>query len=195
MRFTSLFSIWFLLCACLHVLGVSKWKHLLSAISEWEALEFAARKSCLEKVCIMVPPERIKCIIIVQHLTRRPSVIRMTNRRRRLCSFTYAVELVHTHSPTSLMAISRWTWVGQFPVLHLFWKRTSGIGGTQLLQAGCRFCHLAASVKALNWTHSTNCNSGLIIKCMYLYFIPVITIRCLQCIDAVGWAAGRASGL
>lgn len=81
MRFTSLFSIWFLLCACLHVLGVSKWKHLLSAISEWEALEFAARKSCLEKVCIMVPPERIKYIIIVQHLTRRPSVIRMTNRR------------------------------------------------------------------------------------------------------------------
>ena len=35
-----------------------------------------------------------------------------------------------------------------------------------------------------------------LVNCGRVFFIPVLDIRlCLQCFDAVGWAAGRASGL
>ena len=34
---------------------------------------------------------------------------------------------------------------------------------------------------------------GLKVPCLFM--ITELSIRCLQCFDAVGWAAGRASGL
>jgi len=50
------------------------------------------------------------------------------------------------------------------------------------LQAGCPSCRPTNSIKALKASY---CALALMIICSL----------CLQCFDAVGWAAGRASGL
>jgi len=62
------------------------------------------------------------------------------------------------------------------------------------LQAGCPSCRPTKSVKALK--ESLNISKGanklqLIPLCQ---IITLLHIYCLQCVDAVGWAAGRASG-
>jgi len=35
----------------------------------------------------------------------------------------------------------------------------------------------------------------LVVAVIFVIFMPVLAVFCLQCFDTVGWAAGRASGL
>ena len=36
---------------------------------------------------------------------------------------------------------------------------------------------------------------GSSVECLIHFFLNILKEKCLQCFDAVGWAAGRASGL
>ena len=67
------------------------------------------------------------------------------------------------------------------------------------LQAWCPSCRPTNSVKALKAIEALKANhniqqpfNGLFSSALTL---PSVLWRCLQCFDAVGWAAGRASGL
>jgi len=58
----------------------------------------------------------------------------------------------------------------------------AGTSPLSFLQAGCPSCHPTNSIKALKAASTEGSFSDSF-------------NHCLQCFDAVGWAAGRASGL
>ena len=58
----------------------------------------------------------------------------------------------------------------------------------------CNVCHVSCHIIARKKWHPTSfwhCTCFRVV----LFFYLLLLITCLQCFDAVGWAAGRASGL
>ena len=64
-----------------------------------------------------------------------------------------------------------------------------------MVDCACRVSDASGSIEYSEMKTGAIRRSDLDSNVRIIYTVLIVIIRCLQCFDAVGWAAGRASGL
>ena len=99
------------------------------------------------------------------------------------------------HFDQSRQLMSMAGFFGVFNCIALHSSSSSSSSWSRSRRGPSRSCTTMSAVDSTPPWRYTNTFIVIIIIIISLYSLLVFIVDCLQCFDAVGWAAGRASGM